>query len=284
MIREINIKDIDFMVEVERLSEGYSSDHRDSDKMLHKKMLAFFDSKENGGFIYETDRPVGLLLYSVAYTDKDYSWPTVYKEIPKKYLWDNVLLGVYNLWVDPEFRRQGIASSLKNKLETFAIDQGFKQLFTHTELANEHVIKMNLKLGYDIVRVGPIWDESIRVSLLKPLTSLPLEMLEQVQNGGYNLIDAETLIKNIGKYTIIDIRKEDDFNVYHFEQAKHIEWEDVYKHFDINSTTDKAYVIVCNTGQSSMQVATALQLMGIEAYSLLDGMEPLKASNFCMKN
>lgn len=57
MIREINIKDIDFMVEVEK---------------------------------------------------------PVYKEIPKKYLWDNALLGVYHLWVDPKFRRQGIASSLKN--------------------------------------------------------------------------------------------------------------------------------------------------------------------------
>ena len=46
---------------------------------------------------------------------------------------------------------------------------GVHALYTHTEERNTHVIEMNLKLGYREVRRGPIWDEIVRVSLIKRL-------------------------------------------------------------------------------------------------------------------
>jgi hypothetical protein len=42
-------------------------------------------------------------------------------------------------------------------------------IYTHTEERNEHVIALNKKLGYHEIRRGPIWDEIVRVSLIKSL-------------------------------------------------------------------------------------------------------------------
>ena len=40
---------------------------------------------------------------------------------------------------------------------------------THTEERNAHVIELNRKMGYREVRRGPMWDDIIRVSLVKDL-------------------------------------------------------------------------------------------------------------------
>ncbi len=36
--------------------------------------------------------------------------------------------------------------------------------------SNQHVIELNHKLGYREIRRGPIWDEIVRVSLVKDLS------------------------------------------------------------------------------------------------------------------
>ena len=42
-------------------------------------------------------------------------------------------------------------------------------VYTHTELSNPHVIELKRRLGYREIRRGPIWDEIVRVSLVKDL-------------------------------------------------------------------------------------------------------------------
>ncbi len=42
-------------------------------------------------------------------------------------------------------------------------------IYTHTEERNLHVVELNKKLGYKEVRRGLIWDEIIRISLIKHL-------------------------------------------------------------------------------------------------------------------
>ena len=74
---------------------------------------------------------------------------------------------VFNLWVHSDYRRKGLASSLKRSIEDEARRRGMSMVYTHTESANRHVIDLNLKLGYEIVRIGPIWDEIERTSLVK---------------------------------------------------------------------------------------------------------------------
>jgi ribosomal protein S18 acetylase RimI-like enzyme len=80
---------------------------------------------------------------------------------------------VYQLWVDPAYRRRGLATALKRRLEEEAIRRRVSMLYTHTESANLHVIALNLKLGYQVVRRGPLWDSVERVSLTKRLAGDP---------------------------------------------------------------------------------------------------------------
>lgn len=42
-------------------------------------------------------------------------------------------------------------------------------IYTHTEERNQHVVDLNVKLGYKEVRRGPIWDDIVRISLVKHL-------------------------------------------------------------------------------------------------------------------
>jgi len=69
--------------------------------------------------------------------------------------------------VDPAYRRCGIATKLKRKLEELAQTIDVNVIYTHTEEKNQHVIELNKKLGYEVVRKGPIWVEVVRVSLIK---------------------------------------------------------------------------------------------------------------------
>ena len=84
---------------------------------------------------------------------------------------DGLFCEVFQLWVDPAHRRHGLATTLKRRLEEEAIARGVGMIYTHTEAANQHVIDLNLKLGYQIVRRGPIWDDVERVSMTKELPS-----------------------------------------------------------------------------------------------------------------
>ena len=76
---------------------------------------------------------------------------------------------VFQLWVEPACRRRGWATALKRHLEDDARHRGIGAIYTHTLEANVTVVELNLKLGYHVVRRGPIWDEATRVSFIKTL-------------------------------------------------------------------------------------------------------------------
>jgi len=82
---------------------------------------------------------------------------------------DGAFCEIYQLWVAPEYRRRGLATRLKQQAEAESLRRGVKLIYTHTEERNTHVIQMNLDLGYHEIRRGIIWDEIVRVSLIKPL-------------------------------------------------------------------------------------------------------------------
>jgi ribosomal protein S18 acetylase RimI-like enzyme len=71
--------------------------------------------------------------------------------------------------VKKEYRNQGLAIKLKVKLEDVAKALGIQLIYTHAEENNDIVIHLNKKLGYKEIRRETIWDEVIRVSLIKNL-------------------------------------------------------------------------------------------------------------------
>ena len=71
------------------------------------------------------------------------------------YLWIN------ELYVEPEYRRKGIAAEIFTFIERWAKDKGIKYIATMTGEKNKTALKFYKKMSYDLEKV--IWvDKSIR--------------------------------------------------------------------------------------------------------------------------
>lgn len=176
-LRQATLDDLDFIVEVDLRGDGYSTgfyaEYTAEELKEHRhKMRGFLTERDKRAWIHEAGgKRVSLIAYSFRNKEqKMWDSDKVYDELdPALFPADGRFCEVFQLWVDPEFRRQGLATGLKNQMEQHARQNGIGMLYTHTEEANLHVIEMNLKLGYKEVRRGPIWDEVVRVSLVKVL-------------------------------------------------------------------------------------------------------------------
>lgn len=176
-LRRATPEDLDFLVEVDLLDEGSSSDFYanysgEELKEHRRKMHSFVTDESKRAWIHEADgKRISLIAYSFRTKDeKMWDSDKVYDEIDSSlFPSDGRFCEVFQLWVDPAYRRQGLATELKNRMELEAKENGIGMLYTHTQDGNQHVIDMNLRLGYKEVRRGPIWDEFIRVSLVKVL-------------------------------------------------------------------------------------------------------------------
>lgn len=176
MIRKAGIKDLDFMVQVDLKDEGVTTSETSMTieelKNHSEKINKFITEEDRGAFIFEDDKKgkVGLIMYSIANRDHTYPWKTIFHELDRSlFQADGRFVEIFQLWVAPEHRRKGIATILKRKLEELAKSKGVNLIYTHTEEQNTHVIELNEKLGYRSIRRGTIWDDIVRISLIKQL-------------------------------------------------------------------------------------------------------------------
>jgi ribosomal protein S18 acetylase RimI-like enzyme len=176
MIRKADISDLDFMVEIDLRDEGITttSEIQMTEvelKQHREKILRFVTDIDREAFIYEDEnnkQRIGLIMYSIANRDGEFPWRTIFHELERRlFQEDGRFIEIFQLWVDPGHRRSGIATKLKRRLEETAKINEINLIYTHTEERNLHVIELNKKLGYKEVRRGQIWDEIIRVSLIK---------------------------------------------------------------------------------------------------------------------
>jgi ribosomal protein S18 acetylase RimI-like enzyme len=177
MIRKAEMSDLDFMIQIDLEDEGVTtSDSNLSEEELKEhsnKILKFVTEEERGAFIFEDEeskKRIGLIMYSIVNRDGIFPWKTIFHEIDRGlFQEDGRFVEIFQLWVASEYRRCGIGTKLKIKLEEMAKTNDVNLIYTHTEERNKHVIELNEKLGYKIVRIGTIWDEIVRVSLIKKL-------------------------------------------------------------------------------------------------------------------
>lgn len=176
-IRPPLMSDLEFMIRVDLESEGTTTtnaanktpeeleEHRNT-------IVSFLQNRDKGAFICEdqsTRKQFGLLMYRIRNRDSvpDYS---ILQRIDRGVFPDNgQLMEVYQLWVDSEFRKQGIASELKLRLEDESKYRDIHLVYSYTEATNAPVLNMNKKLNYKEVWRGPIWDGIVRVAFVKHL-------------------------------------------------------------------------------------------------------------------
>lgn len=134
----------------------------------------FVSAPNNHGLVV-SDSPAGeiigfiLFRYYNRHTDTFPSYSILGKLDPALFPSSGDFCQVYDLWVSPARRRQGLATLLKLEMERHMRSRGVAMVYTHTEQSNEHIIALNERLGYRVIRTGPIWDDVIRVSLVKYL-------------------------------------------------------------------------------------------------------------------
>lgn len=178
-IRLATPADIDFLFAVDQEDEGYSDApwQRMTEAERNERLrfvATFAEHQQNGALVVEegAGRKVGALMWRTrSVWEPGFADDCVFGVLDsKQFPPDGLFCEIFQLWVDPSVRRQGIATRLKVALEDQMRRHGVRVIYTHTEEDNLHVLAMNQKLGYFEVRRGPIWDETIRVSLMKQLT------------------------------------------------------------------------------------------------------------------
>ena len=179
-IRRAALDDLDFLVEIDWMEDGYTQDPSlppptSEEIAAHRaKIAAFVCEPDEAGWLAvddQTGQRAGMIL--ARYRDRLHEAPTEANLFLFRFLDASVFppdgrfCEVFNLWVHPAYRRQGLATRLKLAIEEEARRRGMQMIYTHTEERNLHVIELNEKLGYYEVRRGPLGDEVTRVSLVK---------------------------------------------------------------------------------------------------------------------
>ena len=179
VLREAVPSDLDFLVAVDLKDEGVTLPHLagvGSEELAeHRhKIAAFISDSDKAAWVYEdteTGRLIGTILwrYRNRLSESFEAW-SIFPQLPANlFPAGGGFCEIFQLWVSPDYRRQGLATRLKQQAEKEALRRGITRMYTHTEECNSHVVEMNLKLGYSEVRRGPIWDDAVRVSLIKLL-------------------------------------------------------------------------------------------------------------------
>ena len=179
ILRSAKLGDLDFLAWIDREDEGVTSSQligsSDEDLERHRRSIGkFIEDDDKLAFVLvdeNSQERVGGVLgrFRDRLKESFESW-SVFPEIDKKHFpGDGRFCEVFQLWVRRDYRRKGLATKLKRRLEEESLARGIGTMYTHTEEENAHVIALNSKLGYSEVRRGPIWDGILRVSLIKHL-------------------------------------------------------------------------------------------------------------------
>jgi GNAT superfamily N-acetyltransferase len=162
--------DLEFLVDIELTDEGVTPGYRsDGDLDRVRELIASFIDHDGAVVAVTRGARIGSILWRLRDLAGVESW-SVFRELDRScFPADGAFAEIFQLWVDPQYRRRGIATMLERAVEMEARSSGAGMIYTHTEARHEHVLALNHKLGYREVRRGPIWDAVVRVSLIKRL-------------------------------------------------------------------------------------------------------------------
>jgi ribosomal protein S18 acetylase RimI-like enzyme len=156
-------------LEDEGVTPGYRGTWGEAEAEAHRRLIQSF-VVDGGALMVDVDgQPVGAILWRARTLDTVEAWSVFRTLDAALFPAEGAFAEIFQLWVAPSHRRRGIATLLKRAVEAAARSRQLGLIYTHTEASHTHVLALNEKLGYREVRRGPLWDEVIRVSLIKQL-------------------------------------------------------------------------------------------------------------------
>lgn len=173
VVRDATFADLDLLVRIDLEDEGVTPGSRiiatDDQVASHRQLIRGFVVDRGAHIADAGGVPVGAILWRTRCLDAVEEWSVFRRLDPAMFPPDGVFAEIFQLWVDHAHRRRGIGTTLKRAIETAARSRAIGMIYTHTEAHHLHVLALNHKLGYREVRRGPIWDDVVRVSLVKHL-------------------------------------------------------------------------------------------------------------------
>ena len=177
-VRAANEGDLNFLVWIDIKDEGISSSYManwtNEEWLAHRwEIAAYISGKDKIAYVTEEvdsqRRVAGIYADILNVRDVADRWHMFQMVSTELFPEDGRFCAIFQLWVDPAYRRQGLGTQLKQRVEDDARRRQVGAIYTHTETTNAHVIALNEKLGYAEIYRGPMWDEIKRVALLKTL-------------------------------------------------------------------------------------------------------------------
>jgi ribosomal protein S18 acetylase RimI-like enzyme len=172
-LRSATPADLELLVRVDLEDEGVTPGYRGpwgaEAAEAHRRLILSFVVDDGAHLVEVGGVSVGAILWRARTLDTVEEWSVFRTMDASIFPGDGAFAEIFQLWVDRRHRRRGIATALKRAVETAALARDLGMIYTHTEARNTAVLALNDKLGYREVRRGPIWDEIIRVSLVKHL-------------------------------------------------------------------------------------------------------------------
>lgn len=176
--RVANEGDLNFLVWIDIKDEGVSSSYManwtDEAWAAHRSQIAaYISSDDKMAYVtveaHSQRRIAGIYADILHVRDVVGRWQMFQTISTELFPRDGRFCAIFQLWVDPAYRRQGLGSQLKQMVEVEAVRRQVGAIYTHTEATNGHVITLNKKLGYTEIYCGAMWDDIERVALLKRL-------------------------------------------------------------------------------------------------------------------
>ena len=170
-LRLATVDDLPFIVRADRESDGRATTRAPNvDDIAHLAPFVRDDDKRAWVIELLSGRLVGVGLCRYRRHGQPVGYRWIVNELDAGlFPPDGRLCEVFQLWVDHEFRRRGLGTRLKVAFEEDARGRGVGAIYTHTAATNESALRLNARLGYNEIRRGPVWDDVVRVSLLKLL-------------------------------------------------------------------------------------------------------------------
>lgn len=177
ILRPATLLDLNFLVWIDTKDEGVSSSYManwdDADWARHREQIRAYITDADKLAIVATEagseKRIGAIYASFLQADDLLKAWAFLPEARAHFPADGRFCNIFQLWVDPEWRRKGLGTALKQALEPASTERGVGAIFTKTESANPHVVELNRRLGYQKIYIGPMWDAIERVALLKML-------------------------------------------------------------------------------------------------------------------
>jgi ribosomal protein S18 acetylase RimI-like enzyme len=162
-IRHGTPNDLDFLLAIDRISferEAAAWDRSEREALIERftrnqyefSLIAWSDAHRIGG----------ILLRHRSTSDSDLPDGTRSMVQPNFGL-NTAFVDIFDIWVDPLFRCQGVARSLKLAAEEECRARQVEWIFTFQHPDNRVAIRMNESLGYEHIGTTRMWDDIDRI-------------------------------------------------------------------------------------------------------------------------